>query len=124
MTKKFDVPNTKMNEAFKKTQPLPQWRGARASGNYAAPVCQPAVSRPPQVPWPEASAAGPSPATTGPSSARWIGLDSARYAAKESFVLGVLALAGMVSVVEAFGHAGAWTPALMQAGAWAGRLAS
>ncbi len=70
----------------------------------------------------ETTAAVPQADAVRPATALWIGLGTARDAAKEGVALGVLALAAVVCVVQAFSSVGEWAPNLVQTGAWAGWL--
>ncbi len=122
MTDKTDATIARLNESFKKTQPLPQWTGVPALGHYAAPMRRAATALRPRAEWLETPATTTDAAAGGAGPALWTALDTARGAAKEGLVLGVLALAATVSVVQAFGNVDELALGLLRAGAWATRL--
>jgi hypothetical protein len=123
MTTETDMLRAKLKERFKRAQPLPQWTGAPAQGNYAARACPPACTLPPRATLAETTAAPADAVAAVPGSSLWIGLGTARDAAKEGIALGVLALAAVACVVQAFSDTGEGAPGLVQICAQAGRLA-
>ncbi len=122
MRTETDMQTKKLKERFKRAQPLPPWTGAPAQGNYAARACPPAHIPPAEATPMETTAAPLQVNAVRPGTALWIGLGTARDAAKESLALGVLALAAMVCIVQAFSNVGEWAPNVAQTGAWAGWL--
>jgi hypothetical protein len=119
---KTELTTTKTKETFKKAQPLPRLTGAPAMARYAAPTCQAGMIRPALAAPSETMAAVRRATVAAPSSARWIGLDAARDTSGEGIALGVLALAAMACIAQAFGAMGELAPNALLAGAWVARL--
>ena len=119
---KTNLTTTRAKETFKKTQPLPRLTGAPATGRCAAPTCRPGMIWPALAALAETTAAGRRATVAAPSTARWIGLDAARDSAGERIALGVLALAAMTCIAQAFGAMGELAPNAAMAGAWVASL--
>jgi hypothetical protein len=123
MTTKSDVRAKKANEILNLAQSLPGWAGALAPASYAALACQRPFTPPPEAAWTEKTAAIPDAAATAPRTNLWIALESRRDAAWEVLAVAVLGLVAAVAVVQAIGGVNELALGIMQAGAWASRLA-